>query len=224
MLRSIVFAIALLAAVSQPAGFARSAQQHSDSQSSILQVKSETVSVKLVDAFSGEVISNSDVNVHSDNGIRCCCAPCPTNRKEWAGRSSSNGYVAIPTSILQAVTNISTPTYKGGKDLIRDAEQDADGAWVVELIPNRIIDGSGPFLQHRKLVDAESNRPLIDTRAHISFGAGDDFDGQTNSLGYIFFQLKRVNFQIGDWLEVTGYKRTKINWGWANYKMKLERQ
>lgn len=136
MLRSILVAITLLAAASQQTGFARTAQQHSDSQSSILQVQSETVRVKLLDSSSGDAISNSDVNLHSDTGIVCCCYPCPRNDKEWAGRSDSNGYVVIPTSFLQAVTNIWTPAYKTGKNLVRDSEQDNDGAWVVKLIPN----------------------------------------------------------------------------------------
>jgi hypothetical protein len=224
MLRSIVITIMLLVTIPQHAGFAQHPQQTSDSQSSILEVNGETVRVKLLDAFSGEVISNSEVRVYSDNGIRCFRAPCPTNGKKWKGRSDANGYVVIPTNILQRSTDISTPAYRGGKNLIGGSEQDNDGAWVVELYPNRTFDRSGPFLQHRKLVDAESNKPLINTQVRVSFGAGENFQGQTNSLGYIFFELKKVNFQIGDWVDVTGYKSTKINWGWANYKIKLERQ
>jgi hypothetical protein len=52
-----------------------------DSRSGILEVKGETVRVRLLDAFSGESISDSDVEVHSDNGVRCIQAPCPTDAK-----------------------------------------------------------------------------------------------------------------------------------------------
>jgi hypothetical protein len=220
MLRFIVFTIMFLVAGLPYAGLARNPQQTPDSQSSILQVKGETVRVKLLDEFSGEVISNSDVKVYSDNGIRCIRAPCPTNGKEWRGRSDDNGYVLIPTNILQRSTDISTPSHRGGKDLIGGSEQDMDGAWVVELLPNLTLD-SWPNSYRLKLVDAKSNRPLINTQARILRASGVSFVGKTNSLGYIFFPNYRMD---EDWVVVSGYKRTKINWGWVNYKMKLERQ
>ena len=86
-----------------------------DSRSGILEVKGETVRVRLLDAFSGESISDSDVEVHSDSGVRCIQAPCPTNAKQWQGKSDANGYVAIPTSVVQRSTTISTPAYKQAK-------------------------------------------------------------------------------------------------------------
>ena len=219
MLQLIVFTIMFLVAVPQQAGFARNPQQTPDSQSSILQVKSETVRVKLLDEFSGEVIPNSDVKVSSDNGIRCFRAPCPTNGKQWSGRSDTNGYVVIPTNILQWNTDISTPAHRGGKDLIKGSEQDLDGAWVVELIPNHTFD-SWPSSYRLKLVDAENNRPLINTHVDISFAEGESLEGKTNSLGYVFFPVARMD----GWVVVAGYKRTEINWGWVNYELKLKRQ
>jgi hypothetical protein len=223
MFRSIVVTITFLVVIPQHAGSARTPQQTPDSQSSILQVKSETVRVKLLDALSGEVISNSDVKVSSDNGIRCIKAPCPTDGSQWNGRSDANGYVIIPTNIFRQNTDISTPAYRGGKDLIGGSEQDIDGGWVIELIPNRTFDSSGPYLYRLKLVDAESNRPLINTQVAVSFNEGESFEGKTNLLGYIFFPLREMK-GWDEWVVVTGYKRTKINWGWVNYKMKLERQ
>jgi hypothetical protein len=221
MLRFIVITITFLVAVPQHAGFARNPQQTPDSQSSILQVKGETVRVKLLDEFSGEVISNSDVEVSSDNGIRCCRAPCPTNGKHWGGRSDANGYVVIPTDVLQQSTRISTPAHRGGKDLISGSEEDIDGVWVVELIPNRVRD-TWPYSYRLKLVDAENNSPLINTQVDISFAEGESFEGKTNSLGYIFFPVARAG--MDGWVVVAGYKRTDINWGWVNYKLKLEKQ
>lgn len=224
MLRSLAFTITFLVAMPQLAGNARNPQQTQDDQSSILQVKGETVRVKLLDAYSGGIISNSDVEVYSDNGVRCFRAPCPTNGKQWRGRSGADGYVVIPTDILQQSTSISTPAYRGGKDLIGGSELDMDGAWVVELIPNHTFDSSGLHLQHRKLVDAESNRPLINTQVRISFGAGENHEGKTNSLGYIFFPHNKVDLEKGDWVVVSGYRRMKINYGWVNYRMKLDKQ
>jgi hypothetical protein len=184
-------------------------------------VKSETVRVKLLDEFSGEAILNSDVKVSSDNGIVCRRAPCPTNGKQWGGRSDAKGYVVIPTNILQQNTDISTPAHRGGKDLIGDSEQDRDGTWVVELIPNRTFD-SWPSSYRLKLIDAESNKPLINTRVKVSLAEGKNFEGKTNSLGYIFFPVEKAG---GDgWVVVAGYKRTEIDWGWVNYRLKLEKK
>lgn len=222
MLRSMVFTITFLVTIPQLAGYARNPQQTPDSQSSILQVKSETVRVKLLDEVSGEVISNSNVEVSSDNGIRCIRAPCDNNGKHWRGGSDADGYVVIPTNILQYVTYIWTPSHRKGKDLIGGSELDMDGAWVVELIPDRIGD-SWPSSYRLKLVDAESNSPLINTQVDVSLAEGESFEGKTNSLGYIFFPVKKAIGRDG-WVVVSGYRRTKIEWGWVNYKVKLEKQ
>jgi len=184
-------------------------------------VNSETVRVKLLDAFSGKIISNSDVEVSSDNGIVCRHAPCPTNDKHWIGRSDANGYVVIPTNILQWKTYVSTPAHRGGKDLISGSKKDINGAWVVKLIPNRTLDYR-PYSYRLKLVDAESNRPLINTPARVTFDENESFEGKTNSLGYLFFPVEKVG--MSGWVVVTWYRRTKINWGGVNYKMKLEKQ
>ena len=88
----------------------------------------------------------------------------------WKGKADANGYVVIPTGILQQVTTITTPSHKDGKDLIRDSEKDADGAWVVELYPNHVSDSSELGVRPFKLVDARSNRPLANASARIAFG------------------------------------------------------
>lgn len=202
-------------------GCTRNHQHTPTSQSSILQVESDTVRVKLLDEFSGEVISNSDVEVSSDNGIRCIQPPCDTNPKQWRGRSDANGYVVVPTGILQQITSISTPSHRGGKDLVGGSEQDMNGAWVVELIPNHTYD-FWPSSYRLKLIDAESSKPLINTQVDVSLAEGESFEGKTNSLGYIFFPVKKTG--VDSWVVVTGYRRAKIDWGWVNYKMKLEKQ
>jgi hypothetical protein len=196
-----------------------------DSRSGILEVKGETVRVRLLDAFSGESISDSDVEVHSDSGVRCKQAPCPTNDKHWNGKADANGYVVIPTGILQQVTTITTPSHKDGKDLIRDSEKDADGAWVVELYPNHVSDSSELGLRPIKLVDARSDRPLANIAVRIAFGETESFEGKTNSLGYIFLPFEKALPALENtWVIVPDYRRTKIDFGGVNYRTKLERQ
>jgi hypothetical protein len=98
---------------------------------SLLNVIGETVRVRLLDASSDRPLSNADVELWSDNGVRCIKAPCPTNGTQWTGRSDAAGDVVIPTSVLQPVTTIRTPTHEG--DLIRDSEPADSGRWVAEL-------------------------------------------------------------------------------------------
>ena len=233
MLRSNVFAIALLAAVSLPAGFgfARSSQQPSDSRSSILQAKSETVRVRLLDAFSGKIISNSDVGLSSENTIDCRHAPCPSNANQSRLRSDANGYVLIPANILNVSTHISAPGYQRETDLIGGAEENIHGVWVVELIPNHTSDRSGPHLDSLKLIDAQSNKPLINRSVHFSFANGEGFKGKTNSLGYIFFPIDKTKIEGS--VAVSGYRRKEFDrsavmvnyyhWKTDNYRLKLER-
>jgi hypothetical protein len=96
-----------------------------------------------------------------------------------------------------------------------------DGSWVVGLIPNHTL-GAWPSSYRLKLVDAESNRPLINTQAGVSLAEAERFEGKTNSLGYIFSPVGKAG--INGWVVVAGYKRTAINWGWVNYEIKLEKQ
>ena len=196
-----------------------------DSRSGILEVKDETVRVRLLDAFSGESIPDSDVEVHSDSGVRCIQAPCPTNDKHWKGKADANGYVVIPTNILQQVTTITTPSHKDGKDLIRDSEKDADGVWVVELYPNHVSDPSGLGLRPIKLVDARSSKPLADISVRIAFGETESIEGKTNSLGYIFLPFEKALPALENtWVTVPGYRRAKLDFGGVHYRTKLERQ
>jgi hypothetical protein len=196
-----------------------------DSRSDILEVKGETVRVRLLDAFSAEVISDSDVEVHSDNNVRCVRAPCPTNDKQWKGKADANGYIIIPTGILQQVTTITTPSHKDGKDLVRDSEKGADGAWVVELYSNHVSDSSELGMRPFKLIDARSNRPLADILVRIAFGETESFEGKTNSLGYIFLPFEKALPALENtWVTVPGYRRAKIDFGGVNYRTKLERQ
>ena len=45
--------------------------------------------VRLLDAATAKPIANTDVELWSDNGIRCIKAPCPTDGKQWKGTSDA---------------------------------------------------------------------------------------------------------------------------------------
>src|SRR5664279_6605452 len=92
-----------------------------------------TVTVQLIDASTTQPARNAAVRLFSDNGIRCARAPCPVNGKSWKSTSDPQGFVTLPTSLLQISTNIETETLSG--DLIEDSVAANDGIWVTELLP-----------------------------------------------------------------------------------------
>jgi hypothetical protein len=106
------------------------AQQGSPTRTSIIDVQSATVSIRLLD-FSAIPIPNTAVEIYSDNGIVCRKAPCPTNSKQWSGRTDGNGFVTVPTNMLQAATSITTTAYGG--DLVKDARRESGGTWSIRL-------------------------------------------------------------------------------------------
>lgn len=61
-------------------------------------------------------IANRSVTINSDNGVRCVMAPCPTNSKQWQGRTNRQGLVVIPQKVIQQSTTIKIPGYMA-KDL-----------------------------------------------------------------------------------------------------------
>jgi len=231
MRQSIVFAIAFLAASTQ-FEFARNPQQSPNSRTSILdeQMKSETVRIRLLDAFLGKVIANSAVDLSSVNTVFCRQAPCPSNANQSRLKSDANGFVIIPTDILNVSTHISAPGYRKQTDLIGGAQEDI-GFWVVGLIPNQTSDGSGPQLDCLKLIDARSNRPLANRRVYLSFDGSVALKGKTNSLGYVFFPVDKSK-GVGS-VVVNGYRRTEFDrkavaynyyhYETDNYRIKLEK-
>jgi hypothetical protein len=99
---------------------------------SILDARERQLRVRLLDARTTRPIAGTDVTVYSDNGTRCVVAPCPTNGKEWKGRTDAAGYVTIPRRAIQFATTISTPTQSA--DLISKAKRSGRNGWVVEMI------------------------------------------------------------------------------------------
>jgi len=98
---------------------------------SILDAPERLLHVQLRDARTTRPIAGTEVTVYSDNGTRCVVAPCPTNGREWKGKTDASGYVTIPRSAIQFATSISTRTHSA--DLIAQAKRSGKGGWVVEM-------------------------------------------------------------------------------------------
>lgn len=202
-------------------------------QPSILKSPGENIRLQLFDAWSGELIANTDINVESDNGIRCIKAPCPTNGKQWAGRSDGAGLVTIPKSVLQVSTYVRTELHESAN--LEEAAPGASGIWVIELFPNRLkgageinVDGhklDGLDVRGYKLVDAETAKPLINKPVHIEFPLTGTLDTKTNWLGYVFFTWERTlgSSEPEAWVIVRGYQKTKLDLDNARQGTKLKK-
>ncbi len=92
------------------------------------------IKVKLLNALSKQAIANTDVNIYSDNGIRCITTPCDTDGQEWKGKSDNNGVIVIPMGIINEVTNIAATGYEAGRDLVKDSQKISNNDWVMELV------------------------------------------------------------------------------------------
>jgi hypothetical protein len=214
--------VALLALLS--ASSVAAAQRPADSTQSILGARGDSVRVKLLDVASARVIANAEVELWSDNGVRCYAAPCRTGDRKWNGRSDSDGYVVIPTTALQVVTSIRTAASYG--DLIEDSAPDGAGGWVAELLPRDTSDTEGP--QPIKLIDRRSGKPIANAIVRIEYRSGEtrleSMMSSSNGLGYMFVPIAIVEASLENcWIVVPGYRRAHVDFGWAGRKMELER-
>jgi len=80
------------------------------------------VDLELIDARTGKPIAGAGVRIWSDNGIRCSRAPCPTNGKEWKGKSNAAGVVKLPDGFIQLATNVTVSGYDS-RNLSPDAQK-----------------------------------------------------------------------------------------------------
>lgn len=189
--------------------------------------KVDKINVKLLDAFSGQTISNTDVKIYSDNGIRCFTTPCNTEAQEWIGRSDDNGIVSIPSKIINVVTTITATGYKSGRDLNKDSEEIDNDNWSIELDPDIKIDN---FERRLKLIDSQTQKPLSNTTVWIINSQSCyppqcfdySFTGVTNSQGNIYYQVSSV--KDNSWVFVNNYKAVKLPVGWTNFKVILEKE
>ena len=187
----------------------------------------ETIKVKLIDAFSGQNISNTDARVYSDNGNRCITTPCNTEGQEWTGKSSNDGIILIPSKVINIVTNITTTGYKSGRDLNRDSEKIDNNNWLIELDPDSKVDN----LERRlKLIDFQAQKPLANTTIWVINNqncnppqcSNYSFTGTTNSQGNIYYKISLIS--DSSWIFVNNYKVAKFPTGWVNFKVILEKE
>ena len=97
-------------------------------------VKKADLKLKLIDRITGKPIKNTDVEIYSDNGIRCIRPPCQTNGIKWTGKTDARGVIVVPGKIRQRSMTLSAAGYSGGKNIIKDAKKNkAGGEWVIAL-------------------------------------------------------------------------------------------
>jgi hypothetical protein len=190
---------------------------------SMLHAKGESVRVQLLDVASGRPIANAEVEVSSDNGVRCVQPPCPTNSQQWTGRSDASGQVVIPKTALQAVTTVKTPGHDG--DLIEDSEPAGDGGWAAELFPR---DTSDTAPRPIKLIDARNGKAIAKAPVRMEFratdGRWDSVTTTSNELGYVFVPFRVVMTAAEQsWVVVPGYRRTQVDFAWARRRTTLQR-
>lgn len=184
------------------------------------------VKVKLIDAYLEKNIALTDVNILSDNGIRCVAAPCPTNTQKWSGKTDKNGLVEVPQNIINSETNVSAEGYKNARNLFDDSEK-IDNIYILELDPSSKIDSSERRL---KIIDSTTNKPINGVSVWITNSpdcrpknCNDySFTEKANGLGNIYYPLNSVKFD--SWVYVEGYKVTKKPNGYKEYKVLLEKE
>lgn len=221
-----------LAGASQP-GCTQGPPVHS--RAAILEIAADTVRLRLLDAVTAMAIANTDVEIRSDNGMRCIRAPCRDNAKRWNGRTDAGGSVTAPVDALQVVTSIRTPGHHA--DLIEDSSEAADGAWIVEMLPRNAPADLEFHPLDFKLIDDASRRAIADTPVRIAFGRTGGFEGTTNSLGYVFVPVEALLGDTADsWplardaepefarIIVAGYRTAQTDLARANRKVLMERR
>lgn len=189
--------------------------------------KTGTIKVKLLDAFSGQTISNTDVRIYSDNGIRCFTAPCNTEGQEWTGKSDDGGVISIPSKVINVVTTMTATGYKSGRDLDKDSEKIDNNNWLIELDPDSKIDN---FERRLKLIDSQTQKPLSNTTLWITNDqncrppqcSDYGFTGTTNNQGNVYYQISSI--KDNSWVFVNNYKVVKFPTGWVNFKVILEKE
>jgi hypothetical protein len=77
------------------------------------ETKEDMIKIKLIDSLTKNPISDVNVTIYSDNGIRCIRAPCPTEGQEWIGKSDGKGVIFIPSSLVNNVITIDIGGYSG---------------------------------------------------------------------------------------------------------------
>jgi hypothetical protein len=97
-------------------------------------MKKADLKLKLIDRVTRKPIKNTEVEIYSDNGIRCISLPCQTNGIKWTGKTDARGVIIVPGKIRQRSMTILATGYSKGKDIIKDAKKNkAGGGWIIAL-------------------------------------------------------------------------------------------
>jgi hypothetical protein len=199
------------------------AQKESKEPDSILKAPGDSVHVRLLDAGTAKPIANSDVELYSDNGIRCIKAPCPTDGQQWKGTSDADGRVTIPKSALNTTANIKSAAYNG--DLVGDATSDTKGGWNIAMFSEQCAD----ICPHPiKLLDSRTREPIANKAVLIeirSTASHEVASVTSNALGYVLVPFVIVaKGADSSWLIVDGYRDAKIDFAAARRKTMLQRR
>lgn len=68
--------------------------------------------LQLRDHTTGSALRRVPVHVMTDNGVRCMKAPCPTDARNWNGRTDNGGRLTIPADIVNRVMNVTPNGYE----------------------------------------------------------------------------------------------------------------
>lgn len=88
--------------------------------------------VKFTEKETGRLITNLNVQLDADNGVRCVTTSCVTNGRTWTGMTNSNGRVFIPSSPVDQSMTFTLERYMVTELRPQGARQ-SDGSWLVPL-------------------------------------------------------------------------------------------
>ena len=96
----------------------------------------EDIVVRLIDPTTRHVLARTEIDVFTDNGIRCVRAPCPINAKQWRGTTDEAGVLHVPADVVQQSV-IARRAPEGDWVDLRGAERpDRDGLRRVAMPPS----------------------------------------------------------------------------------------
>lgn len=93
---------------------------------------SASLRVVVVNAQTAALIADRDVQLYSDNGVRCVTEPCPTNGRTWNGTTDTKGMALVPTSMVDESMTFTVDGYLGA-ELHTGGTLQGDGSWTLPL-------------------------------------------------------------------------------------------
>jgi hypothetical protein len=182
------------------------------SHDSILFAGDSSHRIRLLDAHTGQPISNLEVRLLSERVSGCSKAPCPIDSVTWTGRSDADGRIELPKSAIGAQATAATDSHEA--DLLDNATHEGGSEWVLELTAK---DSSGDDPYPLKLLDEESRKPLASTPVSLKFT--DTHNGEhevaliTNALGYVFIPSQIAAMGKHSFVKVKHYNVAFIDFG-----------